>query len=426
VHYVRFARSQPSTPESAVSIGGGTAPLPRIHTAATLWYAAFVLSPGSVTPSFVSLGPAIEIESELERWRAALAGGKAPDRLQWSAGRALRQRLWDPLAPRLAGAELTLIVPDGPLALVPWSTLPAPGNVPLLETGPTLHILNGARELLREPSRARRHPALIVGGVDYNAKPAAAGSGGGASPALRGRTASCVELAPQHHERLPGSGEEARRVARAWERSAGTGQDVLTGAGASERRVRAEFTGRGLVHLATHGYYVPDSCARTPAGGLPRIEGVPQFPVPEPAGEAMLRSGLVLAGANLPGSDPADDGILTAADLALLDLDEAQLVVLSACESGKGRVVNAEGVIGLRWALMQAGARTSLTSCHRVSDEATARWMEVFYASWLQGKRTVPEAAREASRQLRRELRERTGEDRPGAWGAFLSAGDWR
>ncbi len=426
VHFVRFARFQPRRSGRRQETIQATESLPRVGGAAITTYAAFVLDSAESSPRFIPLGPAYVIERELERWRSALAGGGAPTRAQWDAGRSLRKRVWDPLVPHLAGGELVLIVPDGQLALVPWATLPDSSGAPLLEHGPTLHLLNGARDLLREPPGSPPDNVLIVGGVDYDAKPRRVGEGGRAWPASRGRSSDCAELAPLHHEPLPGSSDEARRVARTWIRTRGGEPELLLGADATEHRVRTALPGRGLAHLATHGYFVPDSCVgRGPDGDQGNANPL-ALAIPWITGEAMLRSGLVLAGANGRSRDSADDGILTAADLALLDLERTRLVVLSACESGHGMVVNAEGVVGLRWALMQAGVRATLTASYRVSDEASSRWMELFYEAWLADGRSVPEAVRAASRGLRREIRERTGEDRPGAWGAFVSAGDWR
>ena len=81
-----------------------------------------------------------------------------------------------------------------------------------------------------------------------------------------------------------------------------------------------------------------------------------------------------------------DDGILTAAEAAQLDLRGTQLVVLSACETGVGEVQNGEGVYGLRRALVLAGAQTQVASLWKVADAATKDLMVDYYRSLLKGE----------------------------------------
>jgi CHAT domain-containing protein/tetratricopeptide (TPR) repeat protein len=426
VHFVRFLRSGPSVPGFSAPKATASAEGRRVAGPALPWYGVFVLTPGQATPWYSPLGPASTIEADADRWQRSLALGSAPDMHALKAGRDLRSRLWEPVADHLGKCRIALLVPDGPLAVLPFATLPARGGGPLLEHAPTLHMLGSPRELLAPVPSAGGERALVVGGADYGARLENGSSSAGASPRLRGRSKDCRDLAPNAYEALPGSFEEANRVAQSWDGRHILRAELLTGAQASEAHVRAHIAGCGLIHLATHGYLVPDSCENSKASELTLVGDLRGIRLPPGAGEAMLRSGLVLAGANTRADDPANDGVLTAADIAMLDLSSAKLVTLSACESGMGTVVDAEGVIGLRWALMQAGARSSLTSCHRVSDEMTGRWMDLFYAGWIDGGLSVPEAAREASRHLRRELMEHGQADIPGAWGAFVTAGDWR
>src|SRR5262249_34696728 len=104
--------------------------------------------------------------------------------------------------------------------------------------------------------------------------------------------------------------------------------------------------------------------------------------------DPMLRSGLALAGAStfLRGAAPpaeAEDGLLTAEDVAGLDLLATELVVLSACETGLGEVHAGEGVFGLRRAFVVAGAKTLVMSLWKVPDLATAFLMDRLYDNLL-------------------------------------------
>jgi CHAT domain-containing protein len=100
-----------------------------------------------------------------------------------------------------------------------------------------------------------------------------------------------------------------------------------------------------------------------------------------------------------------------------------ELVVLSACQTGLGEVVNGEGVFGLRRAFQHAGAQSIVMSMFAVPDEATVTLMERFYAGWLSGK-AKSTALREAALSLLHEHRKKCGAAHPLFWGGFVLAGD--
>src|SRR5262245_48980639 len=146
-----------------------------------------------------------------------------------------------------------------------------------------------------------------------------------------------------------------------------------------------------------------------------------------------------LAGANRPPEPGQDDGILTAMEVAELDLRHVELAVLSACETGLGEVAGGEGVLGLQRAFQVAGARSTVTSLWQVPDRATRELMERFYAGLWDRKQPLGklEALRQAQLWLLREGPARgltldapkgSGPRRapPFYWAAFVLAGDWR
>lgn len=141
----------------------------------------------------------------------------------------------------------------------------------------------------------------------------------------------------------------------------------------------------------------------------------------------MLRSGLFFAGAGrvLRGEKPADDledGILSAYEATGLNLHGTELVVLSACETGRGQIANGEGVFGLRRGLHEAGARAVLMSLWSVPDRETQELMTLFYSKWLSGE-DKQQALREAEMDLRTKVKTRYSEDRPFYWGGFVLVG---
>ena len=112
----------------------------------------------------------------------------------------------------------------------------------------------------------------------------------------------------------------------------------------------------------------------------------------------------------MPGQD---DGILTAEEIAALDLSGCRLVVLSACETGLGDMTDYEGVMGLQRAFKLAGAQTIVMSLWKVRDDVTALLMTRFYDHLMSG-RTPHEAMREAQREVRRDHPD------PRDWAAFV------
>ena len=134
----------------------------------------------------------------------------------------------------------------------------------------------------------------------------------------------------------------------------------------------------------------------------------------------------MLAGANGAASQAAegDDGILTAEEMAALDLRGVDLAVLSGCDTGRGQTAVGEGVFGLRRAFEIAGVRSLIMSLWRIPDRETRRWMTLFYSDRLSGA-SVSAAARNATLANLADLRERERPTHPFVWAGIVAAGDW-
>ena len=193
---------------------------------------------------------------------------------------------------------------------------------------------------------------------------------------------------------LPGTKTEVENIA-ALMKAKGWQPEVLIGQQAMEETLKECFKPR-VLHIATHGYFQQD-------------DNTNQHP--------LLRSGLMLAGAgeSLDGKkeDASEDGILTAYEAMNLNLDNTDLVVLSACETGLGENHNGEGVYGLQRAFKVAGTQTIVMSLWKVNDETTQQLMTAFYENWLKG-----ETKRNAFEQAQLSLKAK--HKAPYYWGAFV------
>jgi len=423
VSYVSFAGRDPMSRR----------PAPR--------YAAFVLKGDAVT--FTPLGDGADVDAAVARWRRAAADGapapgrdaRALERTYREAGRALRRLVWDPLAAPLAGARLVIIVPDGTLALVNFATLPDGDRRYLVEAGPLLHHLSAERDLLAEGGSAPAGAGLLaIGGAAFDDAGALARR---APPAaFRGRPASCAGLRALRFQPLPGTAREAAEVEAAWRTSAAGAATLLTAAGATETALKATAAGHRALHIATHGFFLGGECPAATAGtravaGLTGGGDPGEAVTAPPAarGENPLRlAGLALAGANrrAAAAPDEDDGILTAEEVAALDLSGLEWAVLSACDTGLGDVRAGEGVFGLRRAFRIAGARTLIMSLWSVDDAATREWMRGLYRARLRDRLDTAAAVRAASVQVLEARRRAGAGTHPFEWGAFIAAGDWR
>ena len=311
------------------------------------------------------------------------------------------------------------------------ATLPANADEYLLETGPLLHHLSTERDLLREETPLGTG-LLVLGGPDFDRRRgvevAAATSPrpAGADPgvAYRSPQAFCGEARSLHFEPLAGARAEADQISALL--SAHTGSEgmpirKLTGEDATEEALKSDARGRRILHLATHGFFMQERCGaslETTAGGVRTAAD---------SGDGfLLLSGLALAGANRRHEigEHDEDGIVTAEEIASLDLTGVDWAVLSACSSGLGTIASGEGVLGLRRAFQIAGASTIIMSLWPVEDDATRAWMSALYEARLAGRSTA-ESMQHASLAMLDTMRRKGRTPHPYFWGAFVAAGDW-
>jgi len=176
-----------------------------------------------------------------------------------------------------------------------------------------------------------------------------------------------------------------------------------------------------VLHLASHAYFLADE-KKEKSNSQPFKTLNTLVPKTFQGENPLLRSGIVLAGANQPDANINDDGYLTALEVTKLDWQGTEMVVISGCESGKGEIQSGEGVYGLKRAIAVAGARSSLLSLWKVNDRATAAFMESFYQRLKSG-----EGRADALAATQKEFRNHPipAWRHPYVWAAFQLSGDW-
>ena len=269
--------------------------------------------------------------------------------------------------------QRVILVPQGDLFLVPFAALlNADGNYLMeqhtLLTAPSLHVLALTQQRRQQQSRhlTANDDVLVVGNPDM--------------PKVQ----------------IPSEGREIKLPTLFWaEREAVQiaalfGAEALTGGAATEAHIKQQMAAPRLLHLATHGLL--------------------EYGFPDESGVRDLPGAIALA----PGN--GEDGLLTAAEIYGMNLN-ADLVVLSACDTGRGRITG-DGVVGLSRAFISAGAPSVVVSLWAVSDESTAELMVEFYQQLDQGQDKA-----QALRQAMLTMLQQYPED-PKHWAAFTLIGE--
>jgi CHAT domain-containing protein/Tfp pilus assembly protein PilF len=376
-------------------------------------YAAYLLPPNG-NPTWLNLGPAEPINTAAQNLRRELDN---PNDLLAAKrrGRELDAMVMEPIRAKLGNAQHLLISPDSQLNLIPFAALVNENDQYLLETHQITYLTTG-RDLKRlQLNQQPQSPPLIVADPDYQQP------GDRTAIASNSRAAQrSQDLANLQFSDLPGTAAEAAALTNILPNAT-----VLTRNNATENAIK-QAQAPEILHIATHGFFLadveqvaaPDWEMRGLIDVLPRPGSTPRprGPVENP----LLRSGLALAGFN-PRQSGAEDGALTALEVASLNLRGTQLVILSACETGVGEVANGEGVYGLRRSLTIAGSESQVISLWKVADEETKDLMVDYYQRLQQGA-----GRSDGLRQVQLEMANSPDHAHPYYWAAFIPSGDWR
>ncbi len=347
-------------------------------------YAALLISSRSAHPDLVILMD----DSELEA---------IPPKDVYRTPR-LSQKLWQPLAPYLEKAKRVFFAPAGEFYNIAVESLPLwDGEADqVMSDRWSLYRLSSTREIVlaREKHRVQKLTASVFGGMNYDTQTIASE---GEEKYVHNDTQKGAA------KYLPATKKEAEDIGDSFQ-----AHDIPVvlhvGDRASERMFKS-LSGRStnIVHIATHGFYWTDSEVKEEAMDE-RLQFLSMYGNMDDADKALTRSGLLFTGANhaLRGDlrqKRGDDGVLTAKEISLLNLRGVDLLVLSACQTGLGKVTG-DGVFGLQRGFKKAGAQTLLMSLWKVDDAATRLLMSSFYNYLMQGV-SKHEALRRAQHDLR-------------------------
>jgi CHAT domain-containing protein len=343
-------------------------------------YLALVLTKGAAAPKVAVMDNGNQLETRYAKFYRNSIQQRSQDPHSYA-------QYWSKIDPLISGKKQVFLSPDGIYNQININSLSDPAGAYVLNKY-DLVIVGNAKDILTIKGRpvATKKDAFLLGFPDY---------GGSNVPAL------------------PATKTELDAVNKLLKTGGYTCKQYME-SGATEAVLKS-VKAPGLLHIATHGYFLEDAdMSENGAVGI-SLENARNNP--------LLRSGLLLAGAATTMSGEAsvnlssnDNGVLTAYEAMNLDLTGTDLIILSACETGLGDVKAGEGVYGLQRAFLVAGANALVMSLWKVDDAATQQLMTNFYTNWIKSGNKL-KAFKQAQIQLMAKYKD------PYYWGAFVMMG---
>ena len=394
-------------------------------------YAAVVLR-NAGEPKWVDLGDAATIDQSVASFRRMLAfapatsksnskedrGAIYPEpadgkRLE-DIARTLDRQVMAPIRPLLGDARHLLLSPDGQLNLIPFEALKDEQNKYLVEKYAFSYLTTG-RDLLRLETTAKQLTKPVVfADIDYEQQETVIASQSRGSENRRSTNFANLKYNP-----LAATVAESEQIKKIFPDT-----NIITGKKATEEAIK-QLKSPSILHLATHGFFLPDEEIKPISPAINQLNNQLEQPQYLNVENPLLRSGLALAGfnnrQNKQSNNNTEDGVLTALEVAGLNLRGTELVVLSACETGIGDVKTGDGVYGLRRALVIAGSQTQLLSLWKVADDGTKDLMVEYYQKIKAGK-----GRHEALREVQLEFLKHPQYNHPYFWASFIPSGNWK
>ena len=317
-------------------------------------------------------------------------------------GKQLSQLVWGKVISYINPGEVIFFAPKGLLHQVAVESIPY-DSTSIISDIYNMVRLSSTREIVLGKSYTEPMTATLYGGIQYDVR-----IDDMYAESIRYKQTASRSLDTDTTNRgsatyLPGTKKEIEQIQQMLNKQHIQIHALMCAAANEESFKALSGQKQNILHIATHGFYWSDSTALNQQYFSQRTPSMDNI-------DPLDRCGLLFAGANIALSgckerlqEGVQDGVLTAKEISLLDLREADIVVLSACETGLGDVTG-DGVFGLQRAFKMAGVRTILMSLWKVDDDATRVFMTSFYRNLCDGQ-----SKREAFRNAQQEVRNYTG-----------------
>ena len=400
--------------KNEVAIEYFSAPLSQDST----MYCALVLRHNSKYPELIPLFEEKEIASYLDK----STEGSTNNLYSFEGeGEHISNIVWSKILSKINPGETIYFSPTGILHQLAIEYLPYDEQRTMSDVYNMVR-LSSTREIVTNKSKEVYKSAIVYGGISYDVDSKDILAESNCYPELKHRSLENDSINRGSADFLPGTKEEAEMIEKLL--ADNKIESIIYKTKSANEESFKSLSGKhnNILHIATHGFTWTDSTARKQDYFAERMQmqlmGDNQMrgPIIDP----LDRCGLLFAGANtaLQGKskelpEGVQDGILTAKEISLMDLRDAELVVLSACETAKGDITS-EGVFGLQRAFKMAGAKTIIMSLWKVDDRATQLLMTEFYTNWISKKQPKREAFKNAQNTVKNQYPE------PSYWAGFV------
>lgn len=381
----------------------------------SIMYMAYVLRKGMDTPALVKLFEEKDVTSLSNK--------------ELYSKSKLSKLIWEKLQSEMDGVENIYFAPDGVLHQIAIEYLPDYNNPgKQISDKFNLYRLSSTRQLVISKTISHSGNPVIYGGIQYDTSTETMMSEGrkyemASTRGLKSRYNIADSLSTRSRKGyLKHSLSEAMTINKMFEANNQTPILIIGDEATEESFKNLSGKKNDIIHIATHGFYWDKDEAEYEASVNKRLLFMSQS-TDNARGyaedKALTRTGLLMAGANnaLIGKEipeGIDDGILTAQEIANLNLRDLDLVVLSACQTGMGDI-SGDGVFGLQRGFKKAGTQSLLMSLWDVDDEATQMLMTEFYKNYLLGMSKL-----KALITAQKTLRKTTQFKDPNYWAAFI------
>jgi len=366
-------------------------------TDSVMYALLYVKGESSAKPEMILLENGRDLEDRYLRFYRNSIKYKVQDKYSYD-------QFWRPIENNIGAVATMYLSPDGVYNQINLEAIPTPDGRYVLDNS-NIILISNTKDLflnkVQSKNISEKEFAMMVGNPKFymSTQP------GNPLP-TSGLTRSTAEVVSP----LPGTKREIEELDELLDRKGWETEKYMEDR-AEESEIK-KVTNPRIFHVATHGFF-----KETPK----ETKLDQEFNETAAYDNPLLKTGLLLSGAGdilnqTQFNYNVDNGILTAYEAMNLNLDQTDLVVLSACETGRGEVQAGEGVYGLQRAFLVAGARTIVMSLFKVSDEATQQLMLKFYRKWIEtgNKR---QAFIDAKKEIRNEYKD------PIYWGPFVMIG---